>query len=226
MEDKGLESVCQSSAASCRVGQGVEKVMKGGGGVKESRDRQESGHVRVCRLAARSLIIIIILQNKAGICRSHLALGLLQLVGKRKLGGLLLQLGELVLVLAHLFQGGLNELALHVGDRDGELVDLQIPEDHLALKEEHLPLESVPLVKVGLADLLEIVDGGGLELGLGATTLGDDAETLLGLPLLLLLQLLSRLLSQEGAQHFLASGVSRVNKTGAPPGMVSEVLPM
>jgi len=32
MEDKGLESVCQSSAASCRVGQGVEKVMKGGGG--------------------------------------------------------------------------------------------------------------------------------------------------------------------------------------------------
>jgi len=54
IEDEGLESVCQSSAASCRVGQGVEKVMKGGG-VKESRDRQESGHVRVCRLAARSL---------------------------------------------------------------------------------------------------------------------------------------------------------------------------
>merc|ERR1719391_941205 len=69
------------------------------------------------------------------------------------------QLGELVLVLAHLFQGGLNELALHVGDGDGELVDLQIPEDHLALKEEHLPLEAVPLVEVGLADLLEIVNG-------------------------------------------------------------------
>jgi len=39
MEDEGLESVCQSSAASCRVGQGVEKVMKGGRVVKESRDR-------------------------------------------------------------------------------------------------------------------------------------------------------------------------------------------
>jgi len=146
------------------------------------------------------------LQNKAGICRSHLALGLLQLVGKRKLGGLLLQLGELVLVLAHLFQGGLNELALHVGDGDGELVDLEVAEDDLALQEEHLSLEAVPLVKVGLADLLEIVDGGRVELGLGAAALGNDAEPLLRLPLLLLLQLLGRLLPEQRAQLLLALG--------------------
>ena len=36
--------------------------------------------------------------------RGDLALGLLQLVGKGKLGRLLLQLGELVLVLGNLFQ--------------------------------------------------------------------------------------------------------------------------
>jgi len=160
----------------------------------------------------------------------YLALGLLQLVGEGKLGGLLLELGKLVLVLADLLEGGLDELALHVGDGDGELVDLEVAEDHLSLQEEHLSLESVPLVKVLLADLFEVVDVGVLKVGLGAAPLGDDAETLLGLPLLLLLQLLSRLLSQEGAQlllalgghkslllgHFLASGVSRVNKTGAP----------
>merc|ERR1712226_1455230 len=67
-----------------------------------------------------------------------LALGLLQLVGKGKLGSLLLQLGELVLVLGDLLQGGLDELALHVTDRDGELVDLEVAEDDLALQEEHL----------------------------------------------------------------------------------------
>ena len=37
---------------------------------------------------------------------SGLALGLLQLVGKGELGCLLLQLGELVLVLGHLLEGG------------------------------------------------------------------------------------------------------------------------
>ena len=37
-----------------------------------------------------------------------LALGLLQLVGERELGGLLLQLGELVLVLGNLFQSRLD----------------------------------------------------------------------------------------------------------------------
>ncbi len=41
---------------------------------------------------------------------SSLALGLLELVGEGELGRLLLQLGELVLVLAHLLQGGLDEL--------------------------------------------------------------------------------------------------------------------
>merc|ERR1711973_720017 len=134
----------------------------------------------------------------------YLALGLLQLVGEGKLGGLLLELGKLVLVLADLLEGGLDELALHVGDGDGELVDLEVAEDHLSLQEEHLSLESVPLVKVLLADLLEVVDVGVLKVGLGAAPLGDDAETLLSLPLLLLLQLLSGLLTQEGTQLLLA----------------------
>jgi len=40
MEDKGLESVCQSSAASCRVGQGVEKVIKGGGSRNHVTDKR------------------------------------------------------------------------------------------------------------------------------------------------------------------------------------------
>jgi len=38
----------------------------------------------------------------------------LELVCKGEFGGLLLQLGELVLILGHLFQCGLDELALHV----------------------------------------------------------------------------------------------------------------
>merc|ERR1719295_256967 len=87
------------------------------------------------------------LQEKA----AKFALGLLQLVGKGKLGSLLLQLGELVLVLGDLLQGGLDELALHVTDGDGELVDLEVAEDDLTLQEEHLALEAVPLVEVLLA---------------------------------------------------------------------------
>ena len=89
-----------------------------------------------------------------------LALGLLQLVGEGELGRLLLQLGELVLVLGDLLQGVLDELALHVTDRDGELVDLEVAEDDLALQEELLALEAVPLVEVMLADLLQVVHGG------------------------------------------------------------------
>ena len=66
----------------------------------------------------------------------------------------------LVLVLGDLRQGGLDEVALHVTDRDGELVDLEVAEDDLALQEEHLALEAVPLVEVLLADLLQVVHGG------------------------------------------------------------------
>merc|ERR1740122_847175 len=126
--------------------------------------------------------------------RGELALGLLQLVGEGKLGGLLLQLGELVLVLGDLLQGGLDELALHVTDGDGELVDLEVAEDDLALQEEHLALEAVPFVEVLLADLLQVVHGGGVKVGLGAAPLGDNPKPLLCLPLLLLLQLLCGLL--------------------------------
>ena len=71
-----------------------------------------------------------------GLLRSAMVLLVLglQLVGEGKLGGLLLQLGELVLVLGHLFQRGLDELALHVTDGDGEL---EVAEDDLALEEEY-----------------------------------------------------------------------------------------
>ena len=132
-----------------------------------------------------------------------LALGLLELVGEGKLGRLLLQLGELVLVLAHLLERGLDELALHVADGDGELVDLEVAEDDLALQEEHLALQAVPLVKVLLADLLQVVRARLVDVGLGAAALGDDAQALLRLALLLLLQLLGRLLAEEGAQLLL-----------------------
>merc|ERR1719500_1945724 len=134
--------------------------------------------------------------------RGDLALGLLQLVGKGKLGSLLLQLGELVLVLGDLLQGGLDELALHVTDRDGELVDLEVAEDDLALQEEHLALEAVPLVEVLLADLLQVVHGGGVKVGLGATPLGDHPQPLLCLPLLLL----RCLLPEQGPQLLLPLG--------------------
>jgi len=130
----------------------------------------------------------------------------LELVSEGEFGGLLLQFGELVLVLGHFLEGGLDELALHVTDGDGELVDLEVAEDDLALEEEHLALQGVPLVEVLLADLLELVGGGVLEVGLGSTALGNDTESLLSLSLLLLLQLLSGLLSQKGAELLLALG--------------------
>jgi len=135
-----------------------------------------------------------------------LALAGLELVGEGELGSLLLQLGELVLVLGHLLEGGLDELASHVTHGDGELVDLQIAEDDLALEEEHLSLEAVPLVEVGLADLLEVVRGGILHVGLDATALGDDTETLLGLELLLLLELLRSFLAEQSPQLLLTLG--------------------
>ena len=84
----------------------------------------------------------------------------LELVAKGKLGSLLLHLGKLILVLGDLLQGVLDELALHVTDGDGELVDLEVAEDDLGLQEEHLALEAVLFVKVLLADLLQVVHGG------------------------------------------------------------------
>jgi len=104
-----------------------------------------------------------------------LGLALLQLVGKGKLGSLLLQLGKLVLILGHLLQCWLDELAFHVTDGDGEFIDLKVAEDDLALEEEHLTLKAVPLVEVALADLLELILGCRLEVGLGAAPLCDDA---------------------------------------------------
>jgi len=135
-----------------------------------------------------------------------LALAGLELVGEGELGGLLLELGELVFVLGHLLESGLNELASHVTHRDGELVDLKISEDDFALQEEHLSLQAVPLVEVGLADLLEFLGVGILDVGLGATPFGDDTKTLLGLELLLFLELLSGFLAEQSPQLLLTLG--------------------
>jgi len=130
----------------------------------------------------------------------------LELVGKSELGSLLLQFGKLVLVLGDLLEGRLDELALHVTDGDGELVNLQISQDDLTLEEEHLGLELVPLVEVSLADLLKVIDGGVVDVGLGAAPLGNDTEPLLSLALLLLLQLLGGLLTEKSPELLLPLG--------------------
>ena len=50
----------------------------------------------------------------------------MDLVCKGKLGSLLMQLGELVIVLEDLLKGGLYELFLPFTDGDGEIVDLEL----------------------------------------------------------------------------------------------------
>ena len=98
----------------------------------------------------------------------------LELVAKGKLGNLLLHLGELVIVLRDPLQDVLDELALRVTDGDGEL---EVAEDDLALQEEYLALETVPFVKVLLADLVQVVHGGDL-LGDGGDLFGDCGNLL------------------------------------------------
>merc|ERR1719330_122231 len=130
----------------------------------------------------------------------------LELVGKSELGSLLLQFGKLVLVLGDLLEGRLDELALHVTDGDGELVDLKVSKDDFALEEKHLSLELVPLVKVPLADLLEVIYGGIVDVSLGSAPLSNDTEPLLSLALLLLLQLLGGLLTEKSPELLLPLG--------------------
>merc|ERR1719334_921623 len=139
--------------------------------------------------------------KKVDILTAHLFS--LQLVGKGEFGSLLLKLGKFVFVLGDLLEGWLDELALHVTDGDGELVDLEVAEDDLSLEEEHLGLQLVPLVEVLLADLLEVVDGGVVDVGLGSATLGNDTESLLGFALLLLLELLSGLFTEKSSELLL-----------------------
>ena len=104
----------------------------------------------------------------------------LELVAKGKLGNLLLHLGKLVivfLVLGDPLQDVLDELALCVTDGDGEL---EVAEDDLALlQEEYLALETVPFVKVLLADLVQVVLGDGGDLfGNCGNLLGDGGDLL------------------------------------------------
>merc|ERR1719385_257431 len=93
-----------------------------------------------------------------------------------------------------------------------------------SLQEEHLALEAVPLVKVLLADLLQVVHGGGVKVGLGATPLGDHPQPLLCLPLLLLLQLLRSLLPEQGPQLLLPLGGHESLLLGHGDGVLLPVL--
>ena len=67
----------------------------------------------------------------------------LELLAKGKLGNLF-HAGKLVLVPRDPLQHVLDELVLLVNGGDGEL---EVAEDDLALQEEHLALETVPLVR-------------------------------------------------------------------------------
>merc|ERR1719334_655457 len=139
--------------------------------------------------------------KKVDILTAHLFS--LQLVGKGEFGSLLLKLGKFVFVLGDLLEGWLDELTLHVTDGDGELVDLKVAEDDLSLEEEHLGLQFVPLVKVLLADFLEVINGSIVNVSLGSATLGNDTESLLGLALLFLFQLLSSLFTEKSPELLL-----------------------
>jgi len=110
----------------------------------------------------------------------------LQLVGKSKLGSLLLQLGEFVFVFGHLFERGLDEFALHVAYGHVELIDLEVTKDDLALKEEHLAFQVEPFVEVLFDDLLQLIVGGVFDVLLDATPLADDPVALGGLSFLFL----------------------------------------
>jgi len=141
-------------------------------------------------------------------CRSARGLLVLgfELVREGELGGLLLELGELVFVLGDLLEGGLDELALHVRDGHVELVDLEVAEDDLALQEEHLALQVEPFVEVLLDDLLELVVGGVVDILLDAAPLGNDPLAFGGFSLLLFLQLLGGLFTQQSTELLLPLG--------------------
>merc|ERR1719264_651758 len=91
-------------------------------------------------------------------------------------------------------------------------------------RKKHLTLEAVPLVEVLLADLLQVVHGGGAKVGLGATPLGDHPQPLLCLPLLLLLQLLRGLLPEQGPQLLLPLGGHESLLLGHGDGVLLPVL--
>merc|ERR1719323_287906 len=130
----------------------------------------------------------------------------LELVSECKLGGLLLQFGELILVLGHLFQCGFDELALHVAHRHVELIDLEVAQNDLALQEEHFSLQVEPFVKVLFDNVLELLIGGVVNVLLDATPFGNDPLALGSLPFLFLLQLLGGLFTQQSTELLLPLG--------------------
>jgi len=83
---------------------------------------------------------------------------------------------------------------------------LEVSEDDFSLQEEHFSLQVVPLVEVVLDNLLELVFAGVLNVLLGSASLADDPLAFSRLPLLLLFQLLSCLLSQQCPELLLALG--------------------
>jgi len=153
----------------------------------------------------------------------------LQLVGERELGGLLLQFGKLIFVFGHLFQRGLDELALHVADRHVELIDLQVAQDDLALQKEHFALQIEPLVKVLFDDVLELLVRGVVDVLLDSAPLGNDPLALGCLPLLFLLQLLGGLFTQQSTELLLPLGSHESLllchlETQGPPAMITNPL--
>jgi len=153
----------------------------------------------------------------------------LQLVGERELGGLLLQFGKLIFVFGHLFERGLDELALHVADGHVELIDLQVAQDDLALQKEHFALQIEPLVKVLFDDVLELLVRGVVDVLLDTAPLGDDPLALGCLPLLFLLQLLGGLFTQQSTELLLPLGSHESLllchlETQGPPAMITNPL--
>merc|ERR1712154_565567 len=73
-------------------------------------------------------------------------------------------------------------------------------------RKNHLGLQFVPFVEVLLADLLQIVDRGVVNVSLSSTSLSNDTESFLGFALLLLLQLLGGLLAEKSPELLLALG--------------------
>merc|ERR1719270_1728083 len=132
-----------------------------------------------------------------------LLLDVLELGAQVELARLLLQLGELVLVLGHLLQRRLDEFSSKIIDGDVELVDLIALELDLLLDVVLGVLHPDDPLVVLLADATQLVCVHAVEVLWLPAPLVDDLPPLRRLPLLLLLQLLGRLLPQQEPEFLL-----------------------